>query len=109
MTNITKSRHYDVRVASSHYQRLLGLFAKDVLLGADALLIASCNSIHTFGMRKHIDIAFIDSEGMVIKSIRNLHPNCLVSCSGAKAVLERFSSSDQYWFEQGDRLVLHRN
>jgi uncharacterized membrane protein (UPF0127 family) len=85
---------------------MIGLLAKDAMRGADAILISSCSSIHTFGMQDNIDVAFINEEGQVLRSLINLPANRLASCRGAKAVLERYSNPGCYWLKQGDRLML---
>jgi uncharacterized membrane protein (UPF0127 family) len=63
-----------VEVASSLIQKTLGLmFSKD-LGNKDALLIESCNSIHTFFMNYPIDVVFLSKNDEVIKVYRNLKP-----------------------------------
>jgi uncharacterized membrane protein (UPF0127 family) len=53
-----------------------------------ALLIPRCRSIHTFGMRFALDIAFLDAEGRVLRLERDVPPCRVVACRGAAAVLE---------------------
>ena len=63
-----------VEVATSIAQKTLGLmFSKD-LGNKDALLIESCNSIHTFFMNYPIDVIFLSKENIVVKIFRNLKP-----------------------------------
>jgi len=102
----TRPEHLEVRVANRPLQKMIGLLAKDAMDGADAILITSCSSIHTFGMQKSIDVAFINKDGRVLRSLINLPANRLATCRGAKAVLERFSNSSCYWLKQGDQLKL---
>ncbi len=66
------------------------------------LLIAPCRSIHTFGMKYAIDIAFVNQSGIVIKSIRDVFPNSRRRCRGACAVLERYACPNNPWFREGD-------
>ncbi|MDR2956561.1 MAG: DUF192 domain-containing protein [Coriobacteriales bacterium] len=95
-----------VRVANRLFSRLLGLKAKGVMNDVDALLLDPCYSIHSYGMPTDIDVAFIDKQGRVLKSLRNLPPRRLASCHGARATLERFSDPTSSWFSEGEMLVL---
>lgn len=55
----------------------------------EALLITPCNSIHTFGMKFPIDVAFVDEEGRVLKIMAST-PKGKMSpiVKGAKYVIE---------------------
>jgi len=66
------------------------------------LLIVPCRSIHTFGMKYAIDVAFINQAGLVVRSIRDVFPNSKEKCRDACAVLERFARPDDSWFREGD-------
>lgn len=89
--------------AFSFSARIRGLFAWKHT--DKTLMLAPCRSIHTFGMTRPIDVAFVNRRGEVIKVVTALPPRSRVSCRGACAVYERFSCSDA-WFEEGDRLVI---
>ncbi len=89
--------------AFSWCARLRGLFAWKHT--DKTLLLAPCRSIHTYGMKRALDIAFINQHGEVIKVIKMLRPWSRVSCCGAHAVCERFSCDDA-WFKEGDQLVI---
>ena len=92
-----------VEVACTVAARLRGLLGRASHEGA--LLLVPCNDIHTFGMRRPIDVAFVASDGAVLESYRSVRPNRRVRNKGATAVLERFASDDA-WYEPGD-LVQH--
>jgi len=70
--------------------RLLGLAFLEAsdLPRSHALLLPRCASIHTFGMRFPIDVAFVDSDGLVLRVIRDLPPRRFRTCRGAVACLE---------------------
>ena len=76
--------------ATSFRSRVLGL----ALLDADecpratGLLLKPCASIHTFGMRFPIDVAFVDCDGRALRVIRDLPRRRFRSCRGAAACLE---------------------
>lgn len=94
-----------MNVASSFSQRLRGL------LGAPPepkmLLITPCRSIHTFGMRYPIHVAFFDKTGKVISSERCVPPGTKRSCERACGVLEMPAVFDsEEWFDCGDHLRL---
>ncbi|MCL2136335.1 MAG: DUF192 domain-containing protein [Coriobacteriia bacterium] len=106
MSNPDSYKYFDVRIAKRPLKRLIGLINDGALDGADALMITHCSSIHSFGMRTSIDVAFIDAEGKVLRSIRSLPPSRLASCRGSKAVLERYQDDNSAWLEPGDQLFL---
>ena len=93
---------YRVRFATRLGERLVGLLRNDVCASGEVLVLSPCSGIHTFGMKGDIDVAFIDACGCVIKVVRSLQPRRFCSCDGARAVLERRSTGDDFWFEVGD-------
>lgn len=53
------------------------------------LWISPCNGIYTVGMKKPVDIIFIDKDRKIIKMLRNFPPDCFAdSASGAIGALE---------------------
>jgi uncharacterized protein len=70
--------------------RLLGLalLRPAELPSGHALLLRPCSSIHTFGMRFPIDVAFADDEGTVLRVIRGVPPRRVVRCPRAAVALE---------------------
>ncbi len=92
-----------VQFATTPIKRFLGLVGKRVFDGI--LVLYPCSDLHTFGMRMYIDVAFIDSQGVVVKLVRNLPPRARVRCKNSVAVLER-CASDEPWVSVGDVLSL---
>ena len=98
--------------ALSFLQRLRGLLARDASwLGTKSVLVlAPCNSIHTFGMKYAIDVAFLDKCGKVLLSKENIVPSKRLRCKDAICVLERPNPSCLHaqgkkiipWFRTGD-------
>lgn len=86
---------------STFFERISGL------LGArpesPGVLIDSCASIHSFGMRMHIDVAFFDSKLYCVRTARDVLPSRMLSCGGAAFVLERPAASAP-WFEEQERI-----
>jgi uncharacterized protein len=80
-----------VHEAVSLRARLLGLAWLRSMPPGHALLIPDCRSVHTFGMRFPLDVAFLDSRGRELRVERRVGPRRLLVCPGAYAVLERAS------------------
>ena len=95
-----------VELACSLVARLRGLAGRKAF--DDALLLAPCNDVHTFTMRRRIDIAFIASDGTVVESLRNVLPKRRIRNRKAVAVIERYSSHE-WWPAAGDVLELSRS
>lgn len=68
--------------------RLLGLALLRDLPAGHALLIPDCRSVHTFGMRFRIDVAFLDERGRAIRVERAVGSRRVLLCRGAFAVVE---------------------
>ena len=88
-------------MATSMAQRLRGLFGRGGFEGV--LVLCPCNDIHTFGMRKAIDVAFVAEDGTVLESYKEVRPCRRLRCPSARATLERFSREGS-WFEEGERV-----
>src|ERR1044071_6441024 len=54
--------------------RTRGLMFRSDWTGSDGLLLAPCNSVHTFFMRMPIDLLFLDAESRVLRATRALAP-----------------------------------
>ncbi len=74
--------------------------------GMRILVILPCRSVHTFGMRYPLDIAFCNRHGMVLRSERNVLPGRLLSCRKAAFVLERPYSSKEAWPRVSDSVPI---
>jgi uncharacterized membrane protein (UPF0127 family) len=77
-----------VRVATGLRARLLGLTFTDRDAAGGGLLIPGCRSVHTFGMRFALEVAFLDGEGAVISRRARVAPRRVVADRRAAAVLE---------------------
>lgn len=62
------------RVASNPISRMIGLLAQTGLDAGAGLLIAPCNSIHSFFMRFRFDAVFITRDGTVAHLIGDMAP-----------------------------------
>ncbi|MBQ9043538.1 MAG: DUF192 domain-containing protein [Eggerthellaceae bacterium] len=91
----------NLEIACTMRSRLKGLFGRPGFDGV--LLLVPCRDIHTFGMSRPIDVAFVASDGTVIEAHQNVEPCHRLKNREAAATLERYSSSDS-WFAPGDRI-----
>lgn len=91
----------DLRVLCTWTERLRGLLGT----GADTegVLLSRCGSIHTFGMRYALDVAFVGEWGEVLRVCRGIGPRCTASCHGARCVIER-PAREGPWVEEGEHL-----
>ncbi|MEX0755182.1 MAG: DUF192 domain-containing protein [Actinomycetota bacterium] len=77
-----------VAVATTPRERTRGLLGRDRLVSDHALLIPGARSIHTVGMRFPILAAWLDDDGVVVRT-RELAPGRIAwSAPGARHVLE---------------------
>jgi uncharacterized protein len=79
---------HEVPVAMGFRARLLGLAQLDRDEAGAGLLIPSCSSVHTFGMRFALDLVFLDGRRSPLSVHRAVPPNRFASERGAAAVLE---------------------
>jgi uncharacterized membrane protein (UPF0127 family) len=77
-----------VPLATTPAARLVGLALTSRDAAGAGLLIPSCRSIHTFGMRFALDVAFLDASGRVISRRLGVQPRRVVVDRRASAVLE---------------------
>jgi uncharacterized protein len=75
-------------VATTLRARLLGLALLDRARAGPGLVLPRCRSVHTFGMRFALDVAFLAEDGSVIAARKGVPPRRIVHEAGARAVLE---------------------
>jgi uncharacterized membrane protein (UPF0127 family) len=74
--------------ARSAPARLLGLaLLREPPLGV-ALHFPRCRSVHTFGMKFALDVAFLDAHGRTVRTARGVQPNRILFCRRARSVVE---------------------
>lgn len=79
----------EVEEARSYWARLVGLLGRRGLAEGHGLLIAPCSSVHTLFMRFAIDVAFLDSDGRVVRAYASVPPfRLLMGGPGARMALE---------------------
>jgi hypothetical protein len=79
--------HLTMLVAKTFFQRLLGIR----LLGDHKiLLIPNCRVIHTIGLHRPLNVAFIDRNACVVRILSGLPAWRIAGCRAAWAVMESF-------------------
>lgn len=78
-----------VRFADSWWERIAGFIPKQIVEPDEGLWFRNCWAIHTVGMRALIDVIFLDGEGCVVRTDREVRLNRpVVACPGARSVVE---------------------
>jgi hypothetical protein len=77
-----------VAVATGFPSRLFGLAGLSREEAGPGLLIPSCASVHTLGMRFDLDLIFLDGGGRPLAALLRVPPRRLAWHRGAAAVLE---------------------
>ncbi|MGI9610297.1 MAG: DUF192 domain-containing protein [Acidimicrobiia bacterium] len=94
-----------LEVAETRVSRTRGLMGRDSFEGA--MLFPRTRSVHSFGMRFGLDVAFLDDENTVLRVI-SLAPNRVTGFHlHSSAVLEAESGAFEAWgIELGDSLEI---
>ena len=82
-------------VAESSTDRRVGLRGRGEHSGA--FVLPSCRWIHTVGMRFDLDVAYLDSEGRVIKAVRMKRHRLGAPVLNARTVVEAHGGSFARW------------
>ena len=75
----------DAEVATTAWARMRGLIGRRRPAAGCGLLIPRCNAVHTCFMRFPIDVTFLDGDGRVVKTVRNVRPWRLFVWGGFRA------------------------
>ena len=92
-----------VRLAATPPARLRGLLGRPP--SPIPLLIIPARSVHTFGMRRPIDVVFLDADLRVVKVVHGLRPCRVAAARRAVAALELVAGAAAS-FSEGERLEL---
>lgn len=94
-----------LEVADSPASRMRGLLGRSSCDGA--LLIRPSRSVHTLGMRFPIDVAHLDAELRVVRTVRMDRHRLGLPIWGSSAVLEAEAGCFQRWdLQVGDELTV---
>jgi uncharacterized protein len=94
-----------VSTAASMRERMRGLLGHKRLTADEAMLLAPCRSVHTFGMSFPIDVLFIDRQWHVVAIHRCVPPARMLFCLNATRTLEMAAGvADVLSIENGGRI-----
>lgn len=94
-----------LEIPDRHRLRARGLLGRDGIEGA--LLLRRCRSVHSLGMRFELDIAFLDPDDVVIRTLRLRPRRVTLPVWGARSVLEAEAGAFGRWGLQiGDQLEI---
>ena len=90
-------------VAATRRDRRRGLLGRDSLEGA--IVLQPCRWIHTVGMRFPIDVAYLDADGVVIKTIQMHRFRVGIPVWHARSVIEAQAGAFARWgLRVGDQI-----
>ncbi|MDP8975266.1 MAG: DUF192 domain-containing protein [Actinomycetota bacterium] len=94
-----------LEVADGFQSRLRGLLGRDGVNGA--LLLKPASSVHTFGMRFPIDVAFCDKDLRVVDTVRMPRHRLCRPRLRARCVIEAEAGAFERWrLRPGDELEI---
>jgi uncharacterized membrane protein (UPF0127 family) len=76
VVNTGRNRELGTRIglADGWLGRLRGMLARPAPTSGEGLLLTPCRSVHMYGMRFPLDIAFLDEDCSVVAAYRSLAP-----------------------------------
>jgi len=77
-----------VELADTRETRRRGLLGRKSFDASSAIILLPCFSVHTAFMKFAIDVVFIDRDGVVVHSVRNMTPWRTAGAWRAHAVVE---------------------
>lgn len=92
-----------IEIAATAVRRLRGICGTPE---GSMVMLVPCRDVHTIGLVRPIDVAFVDGDGVVLSSYRRVGPRRRLRHARAAAVVERWSKDEEAWFSQGDRLEM---
>lgn len=92
-------------VAADRRARRRGLIGRDAMEGA--LVLRPCRWIHTLGMRFPIDVAYVDDDGIVVKTIHMRRHRIGIPVFRGSTVIEAAEGAFARWgLRVGDRVEI---
>lgn len=82
-------------MATTRSQRRKGLLGRDGLEGA--MVISPCRWVHTLGMRFPLDVAFLDADGLVIRTVQMPRHRLGMPVVRARSVIEAEAGAFARW------------
>ncbi|MDP9651207.1 DUF192 domain-containing protein [Paraburkholderia caledonica] len=95
-----------VSVTQTMRERMRGLLGRESLPPCEALLLKRCGSVHTFGMRFHIDVLFLDRRKRVVAIHHGVGKRRVLLNLRAAHTLEMVAgTAGKHGFAVGDHFV----
>ena len=95
-------------IARTHTERRVGLRGRNSCDGA--FVLEACRWVHTLGMRFDLDVAYLDANGRVIKTVRMGRYRVGAPVIDARVVVEAASGSFARWgLRVGDVVEIRAN
>ena len=82
-------------LAETRAARRKGLLGRSALDGA--LVIRPCRGVHTIGMKFPIDVAFVDEDGVVVKTLQMARHRIGIPVFSARTVIEAHAGAFARW------------
>jgi hypothetical protein len=90
-------------IADTRRSRRRGLLGRESMEGA--IVIAPCRWIHTIGMKFPIDVAYLDDDGVVVKTIQMQRFRVGIPVWNARSVIEAEAGAFGRWgLRVGDQI-----
>ncbi|MDG2260738.1 MAG: DUF192 domain-containing protein [Actinomycetota bacterium] len=87
--------------------RMKGLIGREFYEGA--MLLTRCRSVHTFGMKFVLDVAFVDGDGFVIDTVRIAPRRMSLPRLRSRQVVEARAGSFERWrLAVGDQIEIRK-
>jgi len=83
MSAMNATRHtilgHSLLTLSMNFRKTLSHINSHGIPRGYALWISPCSAIYTVGMKKPVDIIFLDKDGRIVKIFRNFPPDCFAA------------------------------
>jgi uncharacterized protein len=84
-----------LEIPTSRLGRAVGLLGRHEMEGA--MLLRPARSVHSMGMRFDLDVAFLDADGVIIRTLRLRRNRITPPVWRARSVLEAEAGSFGHW------------
>lgn len=90
MKLIVNNKDYNLVIAKSFFKKFMGLMFKKEI--NENLVFIHCSSIHTFFMKRNIDVIFFDKDKNLLEVHNDVKKNKILICKKAYYTVELLSN-----------------
>ena len=90
MKLIVNNKEFNLVIAKSFFKKLMGLMFKKEI--KENLIFIHCSSIHTFFMKRNIDVLFFDKNKNLLEIHKDVKKNKILICKNAYYTVEILSN-----------------